>query len=146
MASKYMFIQTENICLVNEKHQPDENEHDQPRPCGCSKGGRNLVVCIDGTANQVSVKVGTMLLESDSPADTWSLEQQRRRALQPSRQGRDPAHLLQQWYRHIRQGLESACSIETRYCPWVGHGCSVVRILFIIMLHCDVNGGWGNIN
>jgi hypothetical protein len=32
--------------------------------CKCSKSGRNLVVCIDGTANQFGVKVRIFILDS----------------------------------------------------------------------------------
>lgn len=66
---------------------------------------RNLVVCIDGTANQFGVKVRTRPTTPTAAFQSYlSLlsEFQRRRALSPPREGQASDHLLQQWYRDVR--------------------------------------------
>lgn len=69
---------------------------------------RNLVVCIDGTANQFGVKVGLILFNFSRnpfliPSTTLLLETEfeRRRALPSPYQGSDANHILQQRYWNV---------------------------------------------
>jgi hypothetical protein len=78
---------------------PNASKAKIDRPsCSCPINGRNLVVCIDGTANQFSknVRTASCPLTSRSLMRPLSVaELQCRRALQSSHQGSRSDHLLQ---------------------------------------------------
>lgn len=93
-----------------------------------TRSGRNLVVCIDGTANQFSKRVlvydPVVLYMFDSPS---CVEHPRRRAVQPPAKGRRPIDILQQRHRDLRQEDEPLRSLEADCSARLGHGIRIVR-------------------
>ena len=88
----------ENIPLP-ESDSTVSSESGDFSSCGCPEG-RNLVLCIDGTANQFGKKVQYLYSILGTPPSSFiyvflATEQQRRRVVQPSQEKQRPDHLLQ---------------------------------------------------